>query len=360
MLPGARVRCYNFANELNKLGADAHVISFKDHIGAKDGKDELEMEDAERIWHNIRAFLKLPRDPNAILFIQRIHYHYLAPLLAHEAWGDKLVLDVDDWDLSYNPFKRLSRLPWLKGEYLHRRVGKASACCVAASKNLEKFLLTINPKTYYIPTGVDTDQFDFQKAKNGGRTGNSEVVYSWVGTVFRKDNVENLLFIIDCFAKLNRKRSDVRLEIVGGGPLFDTVTDYIRRQAPRANIHTLGWKAPETIQDYLAGIDVGLFPLKQNSPFNISKSPTKLFEYMALGKTTVSHSIGDIAEVIADGETGFLADLDNPGEFVDKMERLAADPLLRKRMGQRALERVTADFSLHVLCGRLLDILVKL
>lgn len=358
-MPGARVRCYKFAEYLKRFGMDARVMSYKDHLGAKDGAQESMMEDAERIWRNIKAFFRFPRNPDTILCLQRIHYHYLGALRAHEAWGCKLVLDVDDWDLKYNPFNGLSKIPWLKGKYLHKKIGSISECCIAASRNLEEYLKTINPKTHYIPTGVDTEQFDITLTKDRGRK-DSEVVFSWVGTVFRKDNVENLLFIIDRFAELNAKNKNVRLEIVGGGPLMGNIISYMEHRYKNANIKLMGWISPSEIQNYLAAIDVGLFPLMQNSNFNISKSPTKLFEYMALGKPTVSHKIGDIAHVITHGENGFLVDLNAPQTFTEYLEILAEDESLRKKMGENAYEHVTKNYSLNVVCRKLYEILESL
>jgi len=51
----------------------------------------------------------------------------------------------------------------------------------------------------------------------------------------------------------------------------------------------------------------GLLPLIQDTKFNKSKSPTKLFEYMAMAKATVSSDIGESSYVIKDGDNGFLA-----------------------------------------------------
>lgn len=331
---------------------DTHVLSYQDHLGVRGEPGN----DFERMWVNGKAFLKIPRNSDTILFLQRIHYHYLGAWMAHEAWGCKLVLDVDDWDLDKKPFVHLSVIPWLKEVYLHKKIGGISACCIAASKNLEKYLKTINPKTYYIPTGVDTDQFNISIVKDIPRK-NSEVVFSWIGTVLRRDNVENLLFIVDRFAELNKRNKNVRLEIVGTSPLMGEVTHYIAHYHKTANIKLVGWIDPTEIQNYLATIDVGLFPLTQSINFNISKSPTKLFEYMAMGKPSVSHKMGDIAHVITHGENGFLVDLNAPHKFTEYMERLATDESLRKRMGENAYEHVTKNYSLKVVCRKLWEIL---
>lgn len=73
-------------------------------------------------------------------------------------------------------------------------------------------------------------------------------------------------------------------------------------------------------------------------------------EAMACGTPVVGSAVGGICEVVVDGETGFLVDphlsLDPPHDPVaparfehglaDAINRLAADPALRERMGQPA------------------------
>ena len=68
-------------------------------------------------------------------------------------------------------------------------------------------------------------------------------------------------------------------------------------------------------------------------------------EAMACGVPVVSTTAGALPEVVADGETGWLAPPGNAAALADGIRRLMADPELRKRMGaagrQRMLERFT-------------------
>lgn len=355
-LPGARIRCYNFSKELSKYGVEIEVLSYKDHLGAKDGQEEDLMEDTQRIWYNLKAFLKLSRNKHAILYIQRIHYHYLAPLLAHQTFGNKLILDVDDWDMGYNPFKRLSYINLLKGVHLTRKIATISRGCVASSEYLRKYLFRFNRNTVYIPTGVDTSLF-YSRDKGPN---NKKIIFSWIGTMFREDNVENLLFIIDCFSQLNKKYPEIQLQIVGTGPRVRTVVEIIHSRFPDADIQMKGWISPQEMPGYLAGIDIGLFPLIQDIKFNLSKSPTKLFEYMAMKKPTISSNIGEISTVIKDGINGSLAVYNSKESFTEKMENLILNKDLRTRMGENALQAIREDYSLEMAGRKLYEFLSRI
>lgn len=96
-------------------------------------------------------------------------------------------------------------------------------------------------------------------------------------------------------------------------------------------------------------------PLIQNTKFNRAKSPTKLFEYMAMAKPTVSSEIGEAGRIIQNGVNGFLAKTKEG--FIEGMERLIINPDLRKDMGDKARKTVEERYSLDVLTKQLSEIL---
>lgn len=60
---------------------------------------------------------------------------------------------------------------------------------------------------------------------------------------------------------------------------------------------------------------------------------------------TVAFATGGLAETILDGETGFLVAPGDYRGFIDRIERLMADPALRRRMGAAAALHVARSFS---------------
>ena len=74
-------------------------------------------------------------------------------------------------------------------------------------------------------------------------------------------------------------------------------------------------------------------------------SPTKLFEYMAMGKGIVASNLDQIGEVLEDGKTALLTPPGDVDALASAMARLAADAALRECLGGEArrvaLERHT-------------------
>ena len=65
---------------------------------------------------------------------------------------------------------------------------------------------------------------------------------------------------------------------------------------------------------------------------------------MALGIPTIATAIGANFRVIEDGVSGYLVRAEV--EWVDRLEKLARDPALRKLIGQAARKRVEERFSI--------------
>ncbi len=101
-LPGARIRCYNFSRQLCGYGIDTQVLSFSDTFGAKDGEEESKMGMKEKIKFNYLAFKALSKQKEAVLYLQRFNYHSLAAYMVHMLNGNRLILDLDDWEMREN------------------------------------------------------------------------------------------------------------------------------------------------------------------------------------------------------------------------------------------------------------------
>ncbi|MFY9556630.1 MAG: glycosyltransferase, partial [Blastocatellia bacterium] len=74
-------------------------------------------------------------------------------------------------------------------------------------------------------------------------------------------------------------------------------------------------------------------------------SPTKLFEYMAMAKPIVASRLGQIGDVIIDGENGLLVEPGDANALARAIERLAYDEALRARLGASARQTVIKRYT---------------
>ncbi|MFC1658051.1 glycosyltransferase family 4 protein [Candidatus Omnitrophota bacterium] len=351
-LAGARIRCYHFCRELARYGIDSEVLSFADTLWAKDGIKESQLRIRDKFRLNYLAFKRIAKDKEAFLYIQRFNYHTFAPYLAGLLNKNRIILDLDDWEMRENPKYYLGFYPSSKAHFFTRQIAKKSIFCIASSRFLEQFLLQFNKKVFYIPSGVDTELF--KPSLNG--LPQDKVVFSWIGTLHKKEYIDNLEFALSCFSSLRKRCAQIYFEIAGDGIYKQDLEKIINRYNDQ-NVLLRDCIHPNAVPEYLANINIGLLPVASDTKFNRAKSPAKLFEYMAMAKPTVASGIGEAAYIIQDGDNGFLAKTKQ--EFTEKMQRLIEDSDLRQRMGQKARGTIENKYSLKVLGRQLYEILKK-
>ena len=94
----------------------------------------------------------------------------------------------------------------------------------------------------------------------------------------------------------------------------------------------------------LARGDIGVAPTPCD-PWTLGKCGFKIVQYMAAGLPVVASPVGANAEIVREGETGFLpASLDDWPALIAK---LAGDASLRATMGEAGRKRVESQYSIE-------------
>ena len=92
-----------------------------------------------------------------------------------------------------------------------------------------------------------------------------------------------------------------------------------------------------------------------DTPWERGKCAYKLLQVMAAGKPVIASPVGANRQVVRHGVNGFLAETTE--EWTDALRKLAADPELRRRMGEEARRTVEEQYSTAVIGRRLAAIL---
>jgi glycosyltransferase involved in cell wall biosynthesis len=347
-MPAVRIRCHGFARVLRQHGLAAEVFSYADDLGAKSGKEEQLMSAVDKLFLNIRAYQRLSEHPS-IIVMQRCNYHSLAPVVLNVFNRYPIVFDLDDWEAREHIRYYYGRLANSGAVTAQRFIARRSRLCIGASRFLCDFLAEDNKNVVYAPTGVDAQLFMPPPLV---RRDDADIVLSWIGTMHRPDNVENIRFLIECYRELRRERKDIRLEIAGDGCYGFQVREMIRH-SDAAGIRAIPWMDPLRVPVYLSGVDIGIMPLIQNTCFNKAKSPTRLFEYMAMEKPVVASATGESALIIQDGVNGFLAA--DKKTFVGKIIELIKNKKLREDIGKNARVRILEQYTLELVAKKVVN-----
>jgi glycosyltransferase involved in cell wall biosynthesis len=196
------------------------------------------------------------------------------------------------------------------------------------------------------PNGVDANRYS--PAVDGSavraRCGLADaVVVGFIGTFGPWHGAETLA---RAFVKLRASHPSVRLLMIGAGATMAQVQRILAEGGALDATTFTGLVPQEDGASHLAACDVLVSPHVPNpdgTPF--FGSPTKLFEYMAMGKGIVASRLDQIGEVLEDRKTALLAPPGDVDALAGGIARLADDRTLRECLGAEArrvaLERHT-------------------
>jgi glycosyltransferase involved in cell wall biosynthesis len=127
---------------------------------------------------------------------------------------------------------------------------------------------------------------------------------------------------------------DWHAALVGDGPGLEEVA---ARVEARGHVEVLGPRGD--VSEVLARSDV--FVLSSRS----EGFPVSILEAMAAGLPVVATDVGGVAEAVVHDETGHLVPPGEPRALAEALERLVADPDLRRRLGESGRARALRLFD---------------
>jgi glycosyltransferase involved in cell wall biosynthesis len=103
--------------------------------------------------------------------------------------------------------------------------------------------------------------------------------------------------------------------------------------------------------DFLSACDILTLPLCDTIA-NRGRWPSKLNEYVAVGRPTVACAVGDVADLLREHEIGRLVAPDAM-DFAQAIDELIADPVRARRVGDRAREVARGAYSQEAIADKL-------
>lgn len=184
-----------------------------------------------------------------------------------------------------------------------------------------------------IPNGIDVDKYsNGAKGKIVDEFGlKGSTTLSIVGRLIRSKNHS---FLLEVFRKLSIEHK-VKLLVVGSGPEKRRLYQCIRQKGIEG-AYMLGDRSD--VPDILAATDIFVFPS------NTEGWPNSVGEAMAAGCAVVATPVGDMRRIIDNRKDGVIATKEG---FLKEVERLIAQPSLRKRMGRAAKKKIKEKFSVE-------------
>lgn len=249
--------------------------------------------------------------------------------------GTPYVLDFDD-----AVFHRYDQHPnfWLRRLYSHRLDGlMAKATLVVSGNNYlaQRARDAGCRRVVVLPTVIDLDRYTLRHTYQIKTV--QRVV--WIGS---PSTVHYLQLLREPLQILAQRHSFV-LRVIGGGVLV----------FPGVQLETVEWSENTEVES-ISACEIGLMPLLDSS-WEQGKCGYKLIQYMACGLPVVASNVGVNAEIVEDGENGFLAS--TPEEWVDALSKLLGNMSMSSEMGQAGRRKVERSYCIQKTGPMLVELL---
>jgi phosphatidylinositol alpha-mannosyltransferase len=254
-----------------------------------------------------------------------LHYHEpLMPVLPVTALRVSRTCNVG----TFHAFAR-SNIGYYYGKPLLKRYVRRLHARIAVSNPAREFVRHYFPGDYrVIPNGIDVKRFQNQAPYPELRDGMCNLLF-----VGRLEYRKGLGYLLRAFAQLKPQYPNLRLIIVGDGPLRRWYGNFLARKQ-LDDVVMAGYVPASDLPRYYASCDIFCSPATGDESFGIV-----LLEAMASGKPIVATSIDGFREVVTHGHDGLLVERKSRRQLSYALQTLINNPALRQEMGQAGLQK---------------------
>jgi colanic acid/amylovoran biosynthesis glycosyltransferase len=211
------------------------------------------------------------------------------------------------------------------------------------SKKLLQQLGCDEDKIVVLPVGLDINKFKLAAEKIS--TGYPLRIL-FTGRLMKFKAPDRVLEICSILKMNNRIKYNA--VIIGDGPMLPVLQSLIEEYELYNEVKIEGAKTQEEIIEIMAQSDIFLYPgiTYENRAEN---QGLVLQEAQAMQLAVLVSDAGGMQEGVIDGVTGFVLPENDSNGFVEKIELLAADAVLRKKLGGAGRQLVKERFDIEIL-----------
>ena len=172
-----------------------------------------------------------------------------------------------------------------------------------------------------------------------------------VGRLISSEPGKGIDLVIKVFSEVLRVVPDLFYVIIGAGDLQLRLEELAKESPARGRILFTGRLNLEQLKQCYSRADLFVMPSRQEG-FGIV-----FLEAMALGKPVIAGDHGGAPEVVVNGVTGLLVNLDDPDALAKSLILLLRDEVLSRKMGEAGRRRVEENYTFALFQEKLTQML---
>jgi colanic acid/amylovoran biosynthesis glycosyltransferase len=221
------------------------------------------------------------------------------------------------------------------------------------SKNLLAKIYS-GKNVYVLPVGLDTEKF--QKKSSSPITRREAFTVLFCGRLINWKAPDLAIDIVEKLIK-QRNHKDIKLKIIGDGPMKIDLLKQIEKLDLSDHIEILGAMTQEAIFHEMENADVFLYPgIHDPKTDRAENQGLVLQEAQSMQLPVIISDAGGMKYGVIDNETGFVVKEGDIDGFVDKLEILIKSEDQRLQMGSKGRSFVQERFDSKFLGQRLTEI----
>ncbi|NET73777.1 MAG: glycosyltransferase family 4 protein [Sphaerospermopsis sp. SIO1G2] len=372
---GGATRAYLLAQVLKQLNFNVKVLGFMfgEQIYPVPPND-LEVISVPgctypKMFSSVNKLLK-KIDSNIVYAVKPRPTSFGVALLKNLQTRCRVILDIDDWELSwyggdnwkYHPtpktfvrdimkidgaFRQPEHPVYLK--WMEQLINRADAITADTQFLQNRF------GGIYLPNGKDTNLFDphkYDPFTSREIYGLSQYrILMFPGTARPHKGLEDVLTALEII-----NQPDIKLVIVGGRNIGDGYIEKLMAQWGNWVIR-LPQTPAEKMPEVVSAAHVVVVPQRNTSTAQ-AQFPIKLTDGMAMAKPVLSTYVGDIPEIL--GDSGYLVNPESPEQIATKIRWIFDNFDQAEEKAKQARKRCVEYYSVDTMSSIISDIITNL
>lgn len=296
------------------------------------------------IVYNFPAMIKLEKElsrNNYDLIYERYAFYMIAGAYKAKQHGIPLILEANEVN-GIKDRARKQSLPWLCS-YFERLLFRRCQSIHTVSSYLKNMIIKqgVAESTVVVtPNAIEPDKF--QGHRDSGSLKNKykledRIVLGFAGWF---DNWDRLDLLVDVFAKLKQKYSNISLLLVGDGAVLEAVRDKAKVLKIEDDIILTGPVSRDEVHKYLSLLDIAV--ITHSNEFG---SPVVMFEFMGLRIPIVAPKLLPITDVLTHNTNALLFNVLDMTQLETEIIRLIDNDKLRDDIANAAYKKLMSEHT---------------
>jgi glycosyltransferase involved in cell wall biosynthesis len=198
---------------------------------------------------------------------------------------------------------------------------------------------------------------EVRMSSNSFLFGNKETfVFGYAGTLFDWQGIPNILAVAESILAIS---DDVRIELVGGGPLYQEVKRFISHHSLETRIYVTDYLSQVEYDKYIdEKFDVFMIP-RPSTLTTETAIPLKIFDAINHKKPIVMSDVSGLTDVL-DNEQALIYSASDLNEFVNCCRKIYRNAPLAESLVSAASKRLSRWPAVGEVARRQLDVMENL